>query len=86
MTVFFGTNRLKNMTPAALTLFKSLIDEKCFSQLTWKRPGKGGIAKIKIQTMQNIQKILLQVLQLMDKRYCSDDLKDDIVYRVLPRI
>lgn len=73
------------MSSAALTLFKSLIHEKCFPQLTWKRPGKNGVTKIKIQTMVNIQNMLLKALQLMDRSYTIENLQEDIVYKILPR-
>lgn len=73
------------MTSAAFTLFKSLIHEQCFPQLTWKRKGNNGPEMIKIRFMTNIQNVLLQTLQLMDASYERDYLQHDIAYRILCR-
>lgn len=68
-----------------MTLFKSLIHEQCFSMMTWKRKSQKELNVVHLHTMTNILKVLLKTINLIDARYDGNALKDDIVYRVLPR-
>lgn len=73
------------MSRAASTLFKALINERCFSEVSWKRKNKTGPQRIQFEQMKNIQKVILQALQIMEKNYSIQDLHKDIVYKILPR-
>lgn len=61
-----------------------LIDESCFAQISWtgKSPD-GRKKKLEFKIQKNIQKILLQVLQVADKDYSQKNLHEDIVYKIL---
>lgn len=72
------------MSIAAKRLFKMLIAENCFNDVSWT--GKGQAvrnAEIAFKNQKNIQKVLLEVLRVSDKNYTQKNLHDDIVYRVL---
>lgn len=63
-----------------------LIDESCFSRVTWTGKGaRGAQQNIPLQKQTNVQKVLLEALQAMDKNYSQKDLHDDIVYKILKR-
>lgn len=84
MTLVYGRNKLRNMSKATCRLFKKLIDPKCLSRLTWTGKGsKNGMSNVQFRKQNNILKILLKVLQIMDKNFTEKDLHDDIVYKVL---
>lgn len=72
------------MSKAASRLFKMVIDVSCFSLMSWTGKsvkGKESLYAFKVHT--NIQKVLLDALQMMDHSYTQNDLHDDIVYKIL---
>lgn len=72
------------MSTATSRLFKMLIDEVCFSRVSWTgKCAKGKEPNIAFKKQKNIQKVLLETLQRMDDKYTSNDLHDDIVYKIL---
>lgn len=84
MTLIYGTNKLRNMSIASSRLFKMLIDASCFSLISWT--GRGVKGKNQLHAFKNhtnIQKVLLEALNMMDNSYNQKDLHEDIVYKIL---
>lgn len=81
LTLVYGSHKLRNMSKASSRLFKMLIDVSCFSLITWTGKGKEKLHAFKQHT--NIQKVLLDALQMMEKSYTNKDLHEDIVYKIL---
>lgn len=72
------------MSIAAARLFKILIDVSLFNRLSWTgKTIKGKERNIAFKEQNNIQKVLLECLNVMDNTYTQKELKDDIIYKVL---
>lgn len=72
------------MSTATKRLFKMLIDERCYDQVSWTGKGPSGRnVKLAFKDQNNIHKVLLEVLCVSDKNYTQENLHEDIVYKIL---
>lgn len=80
----YGTNKLRNMSIASRRLFHMLISERCHEKLSWTGKGPSGRnQKLAFKDLTNIQRILIEVLNVADKNYTQQNLHEDIVYKIL---
>lgn len=80
----YGKNKLRNMSIAAKRLFNMLISEHCSVQLSWTGKGQSGRnEKLAFKDQNNIIKVLIKVLQVADGTYNEDNLREDVVYKIL---